>query len=273
MGTLQRALLLSTGISPHLEALVMRGGRLGVAEMPAHVGVLVHSEQGVVLFDTGFAPRLRRAVRPFPDLLYPVLVPWRDGRSAVSQLPDYGICAREVRHVFVSHLHPDHVAGLRDFPNATFHLSPEAWLALRDARGLARVVAAWMPQLLPEDFGARVRWIDRFTGPALGAFPATCDLFGDGTLRAVPLPGHAPGQLGLLADGGDKGRLLFAADAAWLSRAVRERRSPSRLSDRLTWSPAARDLTLERLNKLWWEDADTRILLTHCPEHRVGELW
>lgn len=270
MAAVSRIILLNTGHSPHLEALVMRGGRKGLAVMPAHVLVVEHRE-GLVLVDTGFAPRLREAVRGFPDFLYPALVPWRDGRSAADQLGDYGHSPDDVRHVFLTHLHPDHVAGLRDYPRATFHLAPEAWLALRDARGLSRVLSAWMPQLLPDDFGARVRWVRPAAGQGWGPFEAGSDLLGDGALRAVPLPGHAPGHLGLVVQGADA-RVLFAGDAAWLSKAIRENRPPSRITDRMAWDPRARDETLARLHHLWWDDPDTRILLTHCPEHRVGVL-
>ena len=45
----------------------------------------------------------------------------------------------------------------------------------------------------------------------------------DGLLRAVPLPGHAPGMVGLLVQE-DAGLTVLAADAAWSVRAGREER-------------------------------------------------
>lgn len=128
-----------------------------------------------------------------------------------------------MRHIIVSHLHADHVGGLRDFPHATFHLDRRAWEPLRALRACGPF-GAYLPELLPDDFEDRCTWLD-FTdaGVDLHPFAEVADVFGDGLLRAVPLPGHAPGMVGLLAQE-EAGLTVLAADAAWSVRAGREGR-------------------------------------------------
>ena len=65
-------------------------------------------------------------------------------------------------------------------------------------------------------------------GPAWSVFQRTLDLFGDGSLLALPLPGHAAGQIGLLVRTGPE-RSLLAADGCWLSESYRRRCMPSPL--------------------------------------------
>jgi glyoxylase-like metal-dependent hydrolase (beta-lactamase superfamily II) len=55
--------------------------------------------------------------------------------------------------------------------------------------------------------------------------PGGADLFGDGSVLAVDLPGHADGQFGLLFP--DRERpLLYAVDVQWLLGALKQERTP-----------------------------------------------
>ena len=103
-----------------LERLAWRGGRLRRLEIPIRIGVIEHATEGIVLFDAGSAPRTFE------------LAPWSRSvctcdATAAQQLAGLGIAASDVRHVIASHLHLDHVGGLRDFPEAAIHVHREAW--------------------------------------------------------------------------------------------------------------------------------------------------
>ena len=73
------------------------------------------------------------------------------------------------------------------------------------------------PQLLmPDDFEARGLALEDLPLVECAGLGPAYDVAGDGTLLAVPLPGHAAGQCGLLCQLKGGTRVLLCADAAWL---------------------------------------------------------
>jgi glyoxylase-like metal-dependent hydrolase (beta-lactamase superfamily II) len=134
-----------------------------------------------------------------------------DGDDIVAQLAADGIDAASVTHVVLSHLHPDHVGGVRRFPGATFVLSAGHERTLRHPRLRSGV----LPGLLPEWFPRGDRIVlekESFRRVRIGSVELRVhDLLGDGSYLVLDLPGHADGHLGALVDG----RVLLAGDAAW----------------------------------------------------------
>ena len=96
-------------------------------------------------------------------------------------------------------------------------------------------------------------------------FSEARDLFGDGSLLSVDLPGHATGQAGLFLKEANGRDCLLAADACWLSRAFRENQMPHPLVRMLVdWSAYRR--TLQLLHELHCGNPSLRIIPSHCPE-------
>ena len=262
-----RLTLLAAGYCTAPEAAAVAGGRWRARRFPAGFALVEGHAAGPVLFDTGYAPRIIDATRPFPYRLHAWATPTtiRPEETAAAQLAALGIAPESVRHVVLSHLHGDHVAGLRDFPAAVFHILPEAVEASRGLRGLRAVRAAFVPALLPDDFYTRVRPIARRVAlPAgLAPFRDGFDLFGDGALLGIPLPGHAPGQMGLYVEPAGGPPTLLAADAAWTLAAVRENAPPPALGMRVQHDAAATRETLWRLHRLAHARPDLRIVPSH----------
>jgi glyoxylase-like metal-dependent hydrolase (beta-lactamase superfamily II) len=174
--------------------------------------------------------------------------------------------------VVVSHFHGDHVAGLRDLPRARISAG---------AAGVAQVLgtgAGWrhglLPALLPPDLPDRFDPVERAAPLTVGDGPGHdllgfdllgFDLLGDGSLVAVPLPGHLPGHLGLLLTAAGR-QVLLVGDAAWSLRAIREQAPPSRLAAAAVHDGPAAAATLARLHR-WHADHPELVLLpAHCPE-------
>jgi nucleoside-diphosphate-sugar epimerase len=179
---------------------LVAGGAHREVALAASFALLRHPRHGIILFDTGYAPRSKDATKHLPFSLYGKLLPttiepeW----SAQARLAQRGIGADEVRFVVVSHFHADHIGGLRDYPRATFIAANDAYARVRGLKGLRALRAAFIPELLPEDFDTRLHLLkfDRSKEtisnsnselPARPAswsvFPRTLDLFGDGSLR------------------------------------------------------------------------------------------
>ena len=253
----------STGYCTARESHLMRGGSPHKSvRCPARAYLLDHP-QGNILFDTGYAhARLFRAAFRFPYSLYLKATPTftRPDESLMAQLGETAILK-----VIVSHFHADHIGGLRDFPDARFVCAGEAFDAIKNRRGLPALRCAFLPELLPADFAARTELLGEFAGAALPPFGPTHDLFGDGSIRLVRLPGHARGQLGLLART-DEGTVFLVADAAYSVQAIREGRPPHRITDLFVDDGRAARATLDRLRSFAAAHPNIALYPTHDPE-------
>lgn len=112
--------LLKVDHCAHPECVVMRGGRWRSTLFPALCGLLAHPTRGWILFDTGYSSHFTQATAPFPERLYRWVTPLTltPADTLLAQLARLGISADEIRYVIISHMHGDHIAGLKDFPNA-----------------------------------------------------------------------------------------------------------------------------------------------------------
>lgn len=267
-----RLSLLEAGRSWQLERAARRRGRWRAIGFPATVGVVEHPHRGVLLFDTGYADRYFAATRPLPERLYRTLVPVTlgPGETAVHQLRAHGIAARDVRAVLLSHLHADHLSGLCDFPHAEVLVSRETALpAPGRPRGAARWRAAAhgvLPALLPGDLAGRLRYVEDRPGIPTGIPGAAAgyDLLGDGSAVAVPLPGHAPGHLGLWLPRTQGPPVLLAGDACWLQEAfLRDEHPPAPVLAMIGDRDGYRD-TVAVLAGLARSRPEVRIVPSHC---------
>lgn len=266
-----RAEALRVGHCRHPECVAARGGRLAPARFPATAVLVRHPTAGVILFDTGYAPRFADVTRSFPERLYrwttPVALPAEE--QLVVQLRSRGIAPEDVGRVVLSHLHADHVSGLRDLPRARVVVHGEA---LADSLGRGRwgaVRRGFLGALLPADLEARLERAERRPAVELGRrlapFERGLDLLGDGSLVAVPLPGHARGQLGLLLRDERRGDVLLAADACWSLPALDEGRLPSALAGLVTADRRAYRATFQALGALRRRRPELWLLPSHCP--------
>jgi glyoxylase-like metal-dependent hydrolase (beta-lactamase superfamily II) len=268
-----RCHILDTGYCLASEQMILRGGRRRQIACHAPVALLEHPQHGWTLFDTGYAPRMLDETRGWPFSLYRRITPLRlNPRLAVAaQLGALGLTTGDIARVIISHFHADHVAGLRDFPLAALIASRAGYEDAVSRRGFGALARGVIPALLPEDFAARATLLSDFVGPALPALGPTRDLFGDGALLLVPLPGHARGQLGLLART-ERGPILFATDGCWLSRSYREQRPPHPIANLIADDPRAVRTTIARLHAFAAARPDVAIVPTHCAEALGREL-
>lgn len=230
--------LLRVGACRHLECMAARGGRWAPVAFPALCGLIKHPERGWMLYDTGYAEHFFSATNTWPERIYrtalPVVLP--QDEVLKKQLAGFGLTPADISTVIISHYHGDHIAGLRDFPNARFialnadtihftALVGKSWRA---------TVGGHLPSLLPDNFLNRVITADdcaqRDLPSWLAPFETGYDLLGDGSLLGVPLPGHSHGQLGLFIPDACGRPAFLVADACWSLPALREGRMPSRLA-------------------------------------------
>jgi glyoxylase-like metal-dependent hydrolase (beta-lactamase superfamily II) len=241
-------------------------------QFPAMFALIEHPRRGPILFDTGYSAAFLDATRRLPARIYRAVTPvtLRAEDEAVHQLAARGIRAEDVELVIASHFHGDHISALTSFPRAKVLYDETAWRAVAHLGGLGALRRGFLPALIPRDFGQRSLPIE---AQRFGPLPAECapfergvDLIGDGSLWAVPLPGHAAGQLGLFVREERGGTVLLCADACWTSRSYREERMPHAITRLLFDDWGAYRQTLADLGRLNRARPDVAIVPSHCAE-------
>jgi glyoxylase-like metal-dependent hydrolase (beta-lactamase superfamily II) len=175
--------------------------------------LLLETDQGLVLVDTGFGLEDVRNPRPrlspfFLKLNRPQL---NEEMTAVRQLERLGFKAGDVRHIVLTHLDFDHAGGLDDFPAARVHLmAAEAEAAMAQATWLDK------RRFRPRQWSTQPHWVT-YPMPRGGerwfGFECVRELEGlPPDILLVPLVGHTLGHAGVAIQQSN-GWLLHAGDA------------------------------------------------------------
>lgn len=169
-------------------------------EFPARAILLKH-QNDYFIFDTGYSNRV------FENGIISKLYAWLNPihyddkqDNLANQLAQDGIYLEQIKFIVLSHLHPDHIGGLRDFPGVPILLSNQTYQDYKQAR----VKDLIFKNLLPDDFESRISIFDTQAGDF--------DLFDDGSCLLKPIPGHTLGQVGMLLP---EYHLFFAVDSSW----------------------------------------------------------
>lgn len=197
-------------LCPHGARLIAgEGGLLSSATVVCHC-LLIETDEGLVLLDTGFGvedahnPRqlgaaFRALLRPRPTI----------ADTALAQVEALGFTASDVRHVVTTHLDLDHAGGLPDFPEADIHVfAPELEAALHPSlRERTRYIggAHWRhnPRWVSHDPGGE----DWFGFESARILPGI-----DTEVLLVPTLGHSSGHTAVAVNAGDRW-LLHCGDA------------------------------------------------------------
>jgi glyoxylase-like metal-dependent hydrolase (beta-lactamase superfamily II) len=172
--------------------------RSDTIEMPVSC-VLLRHPQGNVLFDTGCHPSVPDNPARWQGMekfMTPIMPP---GDNVLTGLSCVGLSPDDIDVVVCSHLHPDHCGCNAFFKRATVMVHENEIAAARkpDAVPMGYLASEW-------DFGT----IDQVSGER--------DVFGDGKIVLMPLPGHTPGSIGALVALDNSGTFLLAADTVSL---------------------------------------------------------
>ncbi|HXG68277.1 MAG TPA: MBL fold metallo-hydrolase [Blastocatellia bacterium] len=189
---------------------IYRGGSLSEDYDSGMAAVLVRHPQATILLDTGFGTNVDEHFKTIPFLMRN-LTTYDKEQSAAAQLQQHGVTPNQINRIIISHSHWDHVSGLEDFPGV------EVWMDRReveyvrnlDRRELAREMIDKI-NLRPFDLEAR-----RYEN-----FDASLDLFGDGSVVLVGLPGHTPGSVGMFVNLASGKRYFFIGDLTWAAEGV-----------------------------------------------------
>ncbi|GCE17725.1 MBL fold metallo-hydrolase [Dictyobacter kobayashii] len=193
------------------ECIAVRGSLSLAPRTIAYSAVLIKHPQGTFLYDTGLCNDISLFLMDQSFLFSNTLGRFNMERSLCTHLEHLHMQPADLDFVLLSHLHWDHVSGVPDLPGVPLHINRveydfAAQGMLEKNQGLVRRLLSNNP----------VKFLD-FAGPAYEGFRSSCDVFSDGSIVLVPLPGHTPGQVGMFINRAHGPRVFLVGDAAWLS--------------------------------------------------------
>ncbi|MBL8952774.1 MAG: MBL fold metallo-hydrolase [Myxococcaceae bacterium] len=225
----------------------------GEEPIQVYFHVLRHPTKGTFIIDTGVEKALRddpskAAIRGFVASFMKL-----EKMKVHVALGDWVDREKKLDGVFLTHLHLDHVSGMADVPKGTPIYSGPGEAAHRGALNFAvqgstdRAFAGQEPiselQFRPDPDG-------RFAG--------VIDVFGDGSVWALSVPGHTPGSVAFIART-PSGPVLFTGDTSHTAWGWQNGVDPGSFTD----DHAANASALEKLRTLAAEHPAMTVRLGH----------
>ena len=223
--------------------------------LPIYAFAIEHPD-GVIVVDTGETARVTEPgyfPRWQPFFRFAVRERVEPEDEIGPQLERLGIRPSDVRTVVLTHLHTDHAGGLHHFPNNQILVSRTE---LDYAAGLRGRLRGYINKRWPAWFSPTT--VDLWPAP-FGPFPQSLPLTAGGDVIVVPLPGHSPGQVGVIVEEGNH-TVFLAADSSYTESAM--------LRGAVSGIGADEDaerLTLERIRS-YAAETPTVYLASHDPE-------
>jgi N-acyl homoserine lactone hydrolase len=200
-------------------------------ELPVSCFLLRHA-QGNVLFDSGCNPQsLTDPEGCWGGMSRFLTNIGGPDDNVISQLAMLGLAGDDIDLVVSSHLHTDHCGCNAYFKKARMlcHARERDAACADDAEAKGYLRRDW-------DVGREI-----------GVFDGQCDLFGDGKIVLLPLPGHTPGSIGALIQLEKSGRYLLGSDAVSMRECLTQELVPKNTVDHETFVASLREIaTLHR---------------------------
>jgi glyoxylase-like metal-dependent hydrolase (beta-lactamase superfamily II) len=203
---------LVTGVNHRVAAFGYRGGSLLERREFSMAGALVRHPKGDLLIDTGFGRDIDKQFRTLP-LTVRAITFYSLWQPAADQLKAGEYDEKSLRAIVLTHSHWDHVSGLPDFPGVPVWVTPQEHEFIRKSSDID--FCRLFTGIRYEEYGFE-------GGPYLG-FPASHDVYGDGSIVVVPAFGHTPGSVLIFVTLPNGTRYAFVGDLVWQLEGITER--------------------------------------------------
>lgn len=222
--------------------------------------ILIEDNNELILVDTGIGLQdvLHPEERIGRNLIEMAGFQFHSELTALKQIEKLGFDASQVKHCIITHLDPDHIGGLADFPKSRVHVSSQEYESFME--GIPR----YLPVQLAHE--PELKLYSRFDYKWFGFNTARIEIPGHTQIVLVPLPGHTLGHCGIAILEGHHW-LFYVGDAYGLRVELSDANHPASEIARINaMNDQMRIETLERLKKLTTEfPAQIRMFGYHDP--------
>jgi glyoxylase-like metal-dependent hydrolase (beta-lactamase superfamily II) len=193
--------------------------------------VIRHGDQ-VLLWDTGFPAAWKGQDKDLGELTV------KEDKTIAEQLQQLGLKPADIDIVGISHMHSDHTGQASEFPNAELLIGTKDF---EETKGKDDPFGPWRKE------GAKVH-----------SAQGDVDVFGDGSVMALHLPGHTPDHMALLVKLAS-GPVLLTGDL-YHSREAREKRGVPPFN-------TSREQTLQSMDKFekLAKELGAKVIIQHEP--------
>ncbi|MEN9866602.1 MAG: hypothetical protein RL748_2192 [Pseudomonadota bacterium] len=208
--------IIKTGRVAVAERLLQPDGAYGRKIDSNFSAFLIKHGSDYLLFDTGLGQDIAAQYqadmtwwqRPFFKYEAPL-----QAASLQLQQAGYPLPGR----ILLSHSHWDHASALADFPQAQILVAAEEMARIdHPSRGAGGTWQSQLAQIKPSQWQQL-----KFDPVGYQGYAQSLDLFHDGSVVVVPMPGHTPGSVGLFVTVDSGKQYFFIGDVAWTVAALR----------------------------------------------------
>lgn len=217
-------------------------------EVPILVHWVHHEEKGDFLFDVGLDVSYATDPRGGLEGLSVDEFTQKKGENIAQHLSDSGINLTDLKMVFLSHLHADHAAGVRELPKNIPYVIGEGEYAEYQSEVHGDFLEG-LEELYEINFSKAQN---------LPPFGPSVDILGDGSLWAIRTPGHTPGHVSFLING-IEGPVFLTMDAAFIYENLKLGVAPSDY----TWNVKMAQKSLEKIIEFVKKYPQVRVVAGH----------
>lgn len=172
----------------------------------AGVFLINHKKYGNILYDTGYSESIYKCgvIGKIYNLLNRTYVKEED--TIIAKLKKDNIKPHDINYIILSHLHPDHIGGIKYFPNAKIIISKDCLEEYKKNK----IRSLIFKNMIPSDFEKRIQVVDKYNYKYKLFYGF--DIFNDNSLILTQIDGHFRGQMGLLIQ---EHQIFLGADACW----------------------------------------------------------
>ena len=230
---------------------------LTAKKLPINVFKTEHKNYGTILINTGCSELLKNNPVSFAKFIARNQITFTDEDSIVNRLAEDKLDPRIVKKVLLTHCDPQCCGGLKLLPRYELRSTARVLTLAILSDPSDGIIASVMPDM---DVPKKAAGIFEGKSFLSDYFKWVFDIFGDGTILAVDLPGHAKAMTGFFLT---EKNIFIAGDASIDASAIENDLTPTQKLLKNQCYPQDYKETLSTLKKIKTEHPEIQFLFTH----------